>query len=51
MDIEIKKFDDCCYSVVVRDGGEIVDTGIWCPVSNILAIGDDQMMIFDQSRM
>lgn len=39
MEIKLRKFDDCCYEILADS--EIVNGGIWCPVSGIVSFNND----------
>jgi len=45
--IHVTKFDECCYRVSITEGGKEIESGIWCPVSKILAINGDHAGYFE----
>jgi hypothetical protein len=42
----IKPYDDCCYLVEVKKNGEIIDSGVWCPQSKILASDGEIVCVY-----
>ncbi len=33
----IKPLDECCFKIEIMKGKKVVDSGVWCPVSQVLA--------------
>ena len=39
--IDLEKYDDCCYKVIIKKDDVEVETGIWCPKTHIVSINGE----------